>query len=473
MEIQELSRYFPYAPTEEQNELFTALDVFLRDPSSHSAFILKGYAGTGKTTVLSAVIKTLGAYKLKAVLLAPTGRAAKILSAYASRPAQTIHKKIYWKRDHAGGTSFDLGINKHTRTLFIVDEASMIAGAAEDEKASLQNHCLLDDLISYVYNAFDCRVLFLGDTAQLPPVGLAQSPALNTDYLRNRFQLDVAGFELREVVRQAADSGILENAVAMRDQLEARVFSYPQLTTGTTKDVVRIGADTLEDEISSAYSRYGMENTLVICRSNKSVNLFNHHIRSRILGYEEELGTGDHVMIVKNNYFWLPEDSELGFLANGDVARVVRLRNISEMYGFRFADAQLEFLDYPTRPELSCKVMLDTLKMDTPSMDPERSKLFYNRIAEDYAAVRGKKERLEQIKRNPWFNALQIKFAYAVTCHKAQGGQWDAVFVDQGYMRKDLINREYLRWLYTACTRAISKLYLVNFDSAFFSSKDQ
>lgn len=471
MELHEIAKAFPHTPTDEQFELFTRLDTFLKSRVEHSAFILKGYAGTGKTTVLSAVIRILGHYKLKSVLLAPTGRAAKVLSAYSGKPAQTIHKKIYWKRGNFTTAKFEVANNMHTQTLFIVDEASMVPGVNKDQPG--MGSSLLDDLISYVYNNKGCRVLFLGDTAQLPPVGLSDSPALVAGYLEDNYQLSVSEFELREVVRQDALSGILENSTQLRNLLEQDTFITPQLQVTGFDDIYRIAGERLEDDLSAAYQHVGIEDTLVICRSNKSVNLFNQHIRSRILGFEDEINTGDYIMVVRNNYFWLPAESELGFLANGDVARITRIKNIHEQYGFRFADADLEFRDYEGKPVISCRIMLDTLTLESPSLPSAASRQLYDRVMEDYADVKSKKERLDRVKENPYYQALQIKFAYAVTCHKAQGGQWETVFIDQGYINAEMMNNEFTRWLYTACTRAVRQLYLLNFNKKFFSDPEE
>lgn len=471
MDSHEIARVFPHSPTEEQFELFTCLDTFLKSPVERSAFILKGYAGTGKTTVLGAVIKILSNYKLKSVLLAPTGRAAKVLSSYSGKPAQTIHKRIYWKRGNYTAAKYELATNMHTQTLFIIDEASMVPGVNKDQAG--MSSSLLDDLISYVYNKKGCRVLFLGDTAQLPPVGLTDSPALVAEYLEDNYNLAVSEFELTEVVRQDALSGILENSTQLRNLLLQDNFTTPQIQTTGYDDIFRIAGDRLEDELSDAYQHIGIEDTLVICRSNKSVNLFNQHIRSRILGFEEEINANDYIMVVRNNYFWLPAESELGFLANGDVARITRIKNIHEQYGFRFADADLEFRDYAGKPVISCRIMLDTLTLESPSLGSAASKQLYERIMEDYADVKSKKERLDKVKESPYYQALQIKFAYAVTCHKAQGGQWEAVFIDQGYINAEMMNNEFNRWLYTACTRAVKKLYLLNFNKKFFSDPEE
>ena len=466
-----ITSVFPHTPTKEQFELFCCLDTFLKSPAERSAFILKGYAGTGKTTVLGAVIKILGNYKLKSVLLAPTGRAAKVLSAYSGKPAQTIHKRIYWKRGNYTAAKYELATNMHTQTLFIIDEASMIPGVNKDQAG--MSSSLLDDLISYVYNKKGCRVLFLGDTAQLPPVGLTDSPALVAGYLEDNYNLDVSEFELTEVVRQDALSGILENSTQLRNLLLQDNFMTPQIQTNGFDDIFRIAGDRLEDELNDAYQQIGIEDTLVICRSNKSVNLFNQHIRSRILGFEEEINANDYIMVVRNNYFWLPAESELGFLANGDVARITRIKNIHDQYGFRFADADLEFRDYVSKPVISCRIMLDTLTLESPSLGSVASKQLYERIIDDYAGVKSKKERLDKVKESPYYQALQIKFAYAVTCHKAQGGQWEAVFIDQGYINAEMLNNEFNRWLYTACTRAVKKLYLLNFNKKFFSDQEE
>jgi exodeoxyribonuclease V len=455
-----------HKPTIEQEVFLAEARRFLETGSEWSAFILKGYAGTGKTTVVSRLITMLPKYKFKAVLLAPTGRAAKVMSVYSGRQAHTIHKKIYKKKtasDHS--VSFSLAANPHNDTLFIVDEASMIANSISGDFGTKG---LLEDLISFVYEkGRNCRILFVGDTAQLPPVGFSESPALQEKYLSDQYDLELFSFELTQVIRQDQASGILHNATLIRDLIGLPVFQPPYLNTGGYKDIYKITGEKLIDGINYAYNKFGIEHTLVICRSNKNANLYNHHIRTRILYREEELCSGDYLMVVKNNYSWLPEESGAGFIANGDIIRVQRVRKIQELYGFRFADVVISLVDYPTEPELHVKIMLNTLTSEGPSLSFEDSKRLYDAVAQDYVDIKSRKERMEKIKADPFINALQVKFAYAVTCHKAQGGQWKAVFVDQGYLTEEQLNNDFLRWLYTALSRASDELYLVNFDKKF------
>ncbi len=465
-----LLKVFPYTPTEEQFQLFECLDAFLQSNHERSAFLLKGYAGTGKTSVISAAIKLLADYRMKAVLMAPTGRAAKVFSSYAGLNAFTIHKKIYWPKGKTLTAGFSLGTNLHTRTLFIVDEASMIAGSPQDSVSGSHNRSLLDDLVEYVYNGRGCRILLMGDSAQLPPVGLAESPALDKEFLKNRFDLEVYDFELSEVLRQSSGSGILENVTAIRKILQKEKIDFSAISLKAYPDTLRIGGDVLEDEISNAYTKNGVENTLIICRSNKTANAYNQHIRNRVLGREDKFSSGDMVMIVKNNYHWLPEDFPMDFLANGDIARVKKIRNQEVLFGFEFADVTLELIDYEDSPEFSCKVILNTLTMESSSLSVAEMTRFQEAILKEYGPIKNKKLQWEKLKSDPYWNSLQLKFSYAVTCHKAQGGQWSNVFVDQGYLKEEMIDKEFIRWLYTASTRAMDKLFLVNFSNRFFES---
>jgi exodeoxyribonuclease-5 len=468
MNREDIIKVFPYLPTEEQFGLFDSLDAFLRSEEENSGFLLKGYAGTGKTSVISAAIKLLGNYKMKPILLAPTGRAAKVFSSYSGLNAYTIHKKIYWPKGNAFSGGFSLANNLHTRTLFIVDEASMIAGSLTESSLGGSNRSLLDDLIEYVYNGKGCRILLMGDSAQLPPVGLEDSPALDAAFLEEKYGMQVYDFELSEVLRQSSKSGILENVTLIRNLLQKEKVGFRDIRLKAYADTQRIGGDTLEEEISNSYTRSGLENTLIICRSNKSANAYNQHIRNRVLGREDKINIGDVVMIVKNNYHWLPADFPMDFLANGDIARVKKLRNQEVMYGFEFADAVLELIDYEESPEFTCKVMLNTLFMESSSLSFAEMTRFQEAILKDYGPIKNKKLQWEKLRADPYWNALQIKYSYAVTCHKAQGGQWETVFVDQGYLKEEMLNKEFIRWLYTASTRAIGKLFLVNFSDKFF-----
>lgn len=408
--------------------------------------------------------------QIKTVLLAPTGRAAKVLSGYANRPAYTIHKKIYQTVTDANGIMrMALATNKHSYTLFIVDEASMI-GIAEDGGYGQRN--LLEDLITYVTEGSHCRLMLVGDTAQLPPVGNAESPALDIDYLQAISQLKVFHHELTEVVRQNQLSGILLNATLIRIQIaqlyEGEPTELPILDLADCNDITRLNGADLEETINREYANSELENVAIITRSNKRANLFNQEIRNRILYREEEVNAGDYLMVVKNNYFWLDQDSEIGFIANGDIIEVLSIRNHQEMYGFNFVDATIRFTDYPNTPTQDCKLLLETLHSQSPSLTSEEHRNLFDAVMEDYADIPTKADRLKAVKADPYYNALQVKFSYALTCHKTQGGQWDTVIIDQGYLTEDMVDREYLRWLYTAVTRATKKVYLLNFEDRFF-----
>lgn len=464
---------FPWQPTAQQLDAFELLEEFLLSFDRQSCFVLRGYAGTGKTTLIAALVKVLPALKKRAVLLAPTGRAAKVMSYYSGRKALTIHKKIYRKKSAVSfQMDFMLGENLHEDTLFIIDEASMIS----NEPANVFSKSLLHDLIRYVQSGKNCTLLFVGDTAQLPPVGLSDSPALSASYLENEFQLCVYPLELTTVVRQSKDSGILYNATKIREQItsstwEQYEFPFPKFITKGFKDLYRMTGERLIEGINYAYDKYGIENTMIICRSNRSANLYNQNIRNRILFRDEELTGGDYIMVVKNNYYWLQENNMgEGFIANGDMAKVRKVSNIHDQHGYRFADVTLEFIDLDEIEPITCRVILDSLYADGPSLSYDDQKNLYEEIALDYADILDKKDRLEAIKKDPYYNALQIKFAFAVTCHKAQGGQWPIVFVDQGYVNDEMLDLEFLRWLYTAVTRATQELFLVNFSENFYPS---
>ncbi|MBK0382475.1 AAA family ATPase [Pedobacter sp. SD-b] len=459
----DLAKSFPHLPNPQQLYLFEKLDQFMRLKQDNCVFVLKGYAGTGKTTVISTLIKLLPRYNLKTVLLAPTGRAAKVLGNYSKKEASTIHRKIYRKKTAVSpDMHFSLSPNLHKDTLFIIDEASMIA----DEKTDYSGSSLLEDVISYVYeNQNNNRIVFIGDTAQLPPVGSLESPALAKDKLQ-KFRLEVSEVELTQVVRQEQESGILRNATTIRELIRTEEESFPTLVTRGYKDVYRMMGDKIVEGLNYAYDKYGMENSLVVCRSNKGANIFNQSIRNQILWREDEITGGDLVMVVKNNYFWLGEEKG-GFIANGDIGKITRVKNIQDMYGFRFAEVQILFADIDEEP-LTCSVMLDTLYSETSNLPYNRQKELFEEVMKDYEHLPTKRAKMEELKKNPYFNALQIKFAYAVTCHKAQGGQWEAVFIDQGYLTEEMINIELLRWLYTATTRASKELFYVNFTDLFF-----
>jgi ATP-dependent exoDNAse (exonuclease V) alpha subunit len=463
----QIRKAFPHEPTAQQQELFGLLNAFLLKDEGDECFILKGYAGTGKTTIVGALVKALRTYNYKSVLLAPTGRAAKVITSYSGRKAFTIHKRIYRKKTALNvDETFMLSDNMATNTLFIVDEASMIS----DQLSGNNRDTLLFDLIKYVYNQKNCKLMLVGDTAQLPPVGSDDSPALNEALIKADYGLSVFSYELTDVLRQQKDSGILYNATRIRDIIRQGVEVIPQITTKGYKDVFRMTGERLEEGLEYAYNKYGNENTLVICRSNKNANLYNKQIRARLLWREEELTGGDQLMVVKNNYFWLQDQEEgsTAFIANGDIAKIRKVRRIEDMYGFRFADVQLEFIDYAEDSVLDCKVLLDTLYTESPALPQDDQKRLYTEAMKDYDHIPNKRAKHQELKLNPYYNALQIKFAYAITCHKAQGGQWDAVFVDQGYLTDEMVNTDFLRWFYTACTRATKELFLVNFNDKFY-----
>lgn len=469
--------FFPHEPTAGQREACAEMVQFLFDPDPHAAFLLKGYAGTGKTSLVAALIKAAPRLKIKTLLLAPTGRAAKVLSGYARKQAFTIHKKIYTTvTDAHGNIRCVRARNKHSYTLFIVDEASMISAKADDYSL-LGRHSLLEDLIDYVNDGSHCRLMLIGDGAQLPPVGSAESPALSPAYLQSLAELRVRQVELTEVVRQERLSGILANATNLRNSL-ASMADYdevplPLFRSDGFNDVVRLSGGELEETLNKEYGSGVLEDTVFVCRSNKRANLFNQAIRNRVLFREDEVGTGDYLMVVKNNYHWLEDDSGIGFIANGDIVEVLGARHYEELYGFHFVDVTLRFIDYPDAPTLDCKLLLETLHSESPSLTREESQKLFSAVMEDYVDLPTQAERLNALRANPYYNALQVKFAYALTCHKTQGGQWPVVFVDQGYLTDDMLDKEYLRWLYTALTRATERVYLLNFDSKFFPAPSE
>ncbi|MCF0206783.1 MAG: AAA family ATPase [Bacteroidales bacterium] len=461
-----LKFYLNCEPTSGQEEVADLLYRFMADRDRFCTFLLKGYAGTGKTTIISAFIKLLAELKINTILLAPTGRAAKVLSSYSGHSASTIHKCIYRKKSTTNpGSNFSLNYNNFKNTIFIVDEASMIGNSASVESAFGTGR-LLDDLFSFVFNDNNCRVILLGDTAQLPPVGTSISPALDEHYLK-AYGLTLYSYELTEVVRQDTDSGILQNATMLRNMMADGIYEFPKLSVKALPDICSITGAELIDEIENSYSRYGNDETRIICRTNKYANKYNLGIRNRILWREEELCYGDLLMVVKNNYSWLPENSEIDFIANGDMLEVLKVRKHYEMYGHRYVDLLVRFVDFPDL-EIEVKVLLDTLTMDSANMPSNYYSELWEQLEVDYQDIVDTKKRHEAMLKDQYYNALQIKYAYALTCHKSQGGQWSSVFVDHGWLNKDEITEEgkyeFLRWLYTAVTRATEKLYLVNFD---------
>ena len=462
----ELLKKFPYHPTSKQSELFLMLVDFVFSKDNQSLFLLKGYAGTGKTTTISTLVTNLWKTEKKVVLLAPTGRAAKVISVYSKKQAFTIHKKIYFpKKQQNGSVDFVLQPNKHTNTIFIVDEASMIPDRPQNGKL-FEKGSLLDDLISYVYSGHLCKLILIGDTAQLPPVKLTISPALEEDRLEADYRKNVKKIELNEVTRQHENSGILANATVLRTLIENDVTNF-QFDLGFP-DIVRLvdGYD-IEDAITGCYDTDGVEDTAFIVRSNKRANQYNQQIRSQIRGQENEISTGDFIMVVKNNYYWLKESSEAGFIANGDTCEVLRINAIKELYGFRFAEVEIRMIDYPDQQPFETVLILDTLTSETPSLTYEESNKLYEAVREDYAHEKSKYKQLLAVKKNVFFNALQVKFSYAITCHKSQGGQWKTIFIEQPYLPEGP-SKEYFRWLYTAVTRAQEKLYLIGFKDEYF-----
>lgn len=462
-----LKSKFPFTPTTIQDSLLDKLSTYIFDKDKNTIFLLKGFAGTGKTTTMSTLVNNLWEVNMKSVLLAPTGRAAKVISNYSKKKAYTIHKKIYHPRKaQNGGVVFTLQQNKHTNTLFIVDEASMIPDNAGNIKFSDQPS-LLDDLLSYVYSGKNCKVVFVGDTAQLPPVKLELSPALKAETLEINYHKRVIEIELNEVMRQHKDSGILKNATKIRELLSDGF--YEKFTFNLNfPDVIRLtdGYD-IQDAITMAYDSNGVEDTAFIVRSNKRANQYNQQIRSAIRGQENEIAPGDFIMVVKNNYFWLEDNSDAGFIANGDICEILRISDYKDLYGFRFAEVTVRMIDYPDQQPLETVIMLDTLSSESPSLTYEESNRLYQEVGKDYEDEKSGYKKLLAIKNNSYFNALQIKFSYAMTCHKSQGGQWKTVFIEQPYLPEGK-SLAYFRWLYTAVTRAQKKLYLIGFKDEYF-----
>ena len=463
-----LRQNFPFSPTLKQDIFFQQIAHFIVSGNRDNLFVLKGYAGTGKTTIIATLVNHLKDAGKKYVLLAPTGRAAKVISGYSEKPAHTIHKRIYFPKKASGGAmSFTLQQNKFKDTVFIVDEASMISDTPTDSKM-YESSSLLDDLMSYVYSGQNCKMIFVGDTAQLPPVNSDLSPALDEKQLSQTYFKDVQHIELDEVMRQEEKSGILYNATELRELLKTAFFDAFKFNVRGFKDIVRLtdGYD-IQDAIHSAYSNYSIEDTAFIVRSNKRANAYNQQIRTRILDRENELSTGDFLMVVKNNYFWLDEKSEAGFIANGDIIEVLEIFRIEELYGFKFARVKVRLVDYPNQPPLETVLLLDTLTSESPSLTYEESNKLYQEVLLDFADEPSQFKRFLKIKANPHFNALQVKFSYAITCHKSQGGQWNTVFIEQPYLPEG-IDRDYIRWLYTAITRAKDRLYLIGFKDDSF-----
>ena len=464
--IERIRAELPFEPNAEKDGLLTALGAFIISRDPRKAFILRGYAGTGKTSVMSAVVRALKKLNQPCILLAPTGRAAKVLSRYSDEQAYTIHKQIY-RQNQLGVEAFSLSDNLHKNTLFIIDEASMLS--ANRDNTTFGSGCLLDDLVRYVYNEKGCSLLLLGDDAQLPPVGSTASPALDADYMASSYRLSVIPYQLSQVARQALDSGILSEATRIRESIgrvgvKSRI-SPTYSAKSNDRDIIRLKGEEVIESLENSWREVGAEETLIIARSNKMTNLYNGGVRARVLYKEEDLSNGDRIMVTKNNYFWAKDYEDLEFIANGDMFEIQRLTNRHELYGFEFATASLRSVDYNW--EIEALVWIDTLMTDSPEANYTLQRELFSRIAEDYPEIRNKKELIKKIYDSPYFNALQIRFAYCVTCHKAQGGQWKHVYIDSGFTEEwingltETEKREYLRWLYTAVTRSTEKIYLL------------
>lgn len=451
----------PYEPNRQQMELVAAFSRFVTDTEPRQAFVLNGYAGTGKTSLTSALVRSLSDIGIRTILLAPTGRAAKVFAAYSGHGASTIHHHIYQSHKFdPQAMAFNLKRNNFKNTYFIVDEASMISNHP-GEYAVFGTGRLLDDLITYVYEGEGCRLILLGDVAQLPPVGYTDSPALSPEILHS-YHLTVYSYTLTDVARQRHDSGILHNATNIRKIISSGELEPPVIRTKGYNDIEVITGEFLSEKIEECYDSDGIDETIIITRSNKRAVMFNQGVRGRVLYMESEICSGDMLLVAKNNYHWADNgDVEMDFIANGDVAIVKRMRSTSELYGFRFADVTLEFPDYHC--EFDAKIILDALYSDTPALSREQNERLLNNVMEDYADIPRRAERFKKLKQDPYFNALQVKFAYSVTCHKAQGGQWKNVFIDMGYIPEEAYNNiDFYRWLYTSFTRAYGKIYLIN-----------
>ena len=459
---------FPFQPTEKQDIVLLQLSDFIFNVKPNVLYLLKGYAGTGKTSIIGTIVSNLWQAKISAILLAPTGRAAKVISNYSKKEAFTIHKKIYFpKKEKGGGVKFVMQPNKHRNTIFIVDEASMIPDAPSDSKL-FENGSLLDDLMHYVYSGHKCKLLLIGDKAQLPPVKSDLSPALDAHKLDLNYNKDVKSLELDEVVRQEQDSGILANATELRAVLETSFYDSFKFNVKPFNDIVRlVDGYEIMDAINDSYSNDGYEETAIIVRSNKRANQYNQQIRNRILFNESELSAGDYLMVVKNNYFWIKPTTEAGFIANGDIVEVLEIFNIKELYGFKFAEVKVKMVDYPRMRPFETVLLLDTISAESASLTYEESNRLYQEVSKDYINEVSNYKRFLGVKNNKFFNALQVKFSYAITCHKSQGGQWNTIFVEQPYLPEGP-DKDYIRWLYTAVTRAKEKLYLIGFRDESF-----
>ena len=465
-----LKKALEHIPTPGQERAILSMSEFCVKKEADRVFLLTGYAGTGKSTLIGGLVRTLDQFKRSSVLMAPTGRAAKVISQYSNREAFTIHRKIYIPRSQkGGGIKFSLQANKHRNTLFIVDEASMVADTNTDSKV-FEGQSLLDDLMTYVYSGPGCQLMFVGDLAQLPPVHLSISPALDPDVLRIQFHKSVSESALTEVVRQREQGEIVSNATQIRQWIQQDTPEQLQFDLGRQEEVIRpFGGQEVLEALEGAFSKDNIDQAVVIVRSNKRANLYNQQIRQRILFRDEGLCVGDVLMVVKNNYFWLKPADSAGFIANGDVIEVLEIFEFVFIHGFDFAKVRVRMLDYPNQPPFNTVLILDTINSEASSLTYEQSNALYQAVREDYKEITANYKKFLAIKKDPFFNALQVKYSYAITCHKSQGGQWDRVFVEQPFLKEGL-NKEYLRWLYTAMTRAKNQLYLLGFSKEYFDS---
>jgi|TARA_B100001094_G_scaffold139702_1_gene135114 exodeoxyribonuclease-5 len=464
-----LSKTFLLEPTSKQNNWFNLMSEFLNSPKKDKIFLLKGYAGTGKSTLVAHLVKQLHKFNFKSVLMAPTGRAAKVISNYSNKNAYTIHKQIYYPRNEKGsGVKFILKSNNYKNTLFLVDEASMISDNKEQSKF-FENGSLLNDLIQYVSSGVNCYLVLVGDIAQLPPVNLNVSPALSEQELKNNYNKNVTSLTLTEVVRQLSNSGILFNATTLREFLFDEVYNNFSFKINNFKDIHRIqDGEELLHTLDNSLNEFGIEQVVFIVRSNKRANLYNQNIRKKILSLESSLSVGDQLMVVKNNYFWIKPESQAGFIANGDIIVVDSINKLNEIYGFKFAEITARLIDYPEMSSFETVVFTDTLISNSPSLTYEENQLLYSSVKEDYKNEKSSFKKFLKVKNNPHFNALQVKYSYSITCHKSQGGQWDRVFVEYPYLPEGP-NKDFFRWLYTAITRAKKELYLVGFPNEYFN----
>jgi len=460
-----------FVPTTDQTTASKHLSAFTLSNKLNPVYILKGYAGTGKTSMISAYVQYLKQSSINFMLLAPTGRAAKVLAKYTGNPANTIHRSIYqFMTNKDGLTNIILNHNKLKNSVFIIDEASMIGDNSQANNSVFNRSSLLDDIIQFVFSQQGNKLILVGDTAQLPPVGILLSPALDINFLNNAYSITSFDFEMKEVMRQSLDSGILSSATILRTKIKNNDASTPFFNIKENSNDINIIDDssTFEELLIESFSGDSIEDGIIICRSNKQANNYNNQIRNRILMSETEIDAGDLMMVVKNNYYWLDKQSNAGFIANGDIIKINRFKGIEEIYDFRFADVDILLLDYPNEKEINVKILLNTINTNTPGLSEKENNQLFSNVEKDYMDYSNRRTRLNKIKTNPYFNALHVKFSYAMTCHKTQGGQWPNVFVDKGFIKDGIIDIEYLRWLYTATTRATSNLNLIGFGAEYF-----